>query len=60
MISKIPGRSALEELRLELESISNLMQRHPKLFLIHAEISLRTLREPVIGKEIRNIDRSST
>ena len=32
------------------------MQRHPKLFLVHAEISLRALRDPVIGKEIRNLD----
>ena len=60
--SKTPGRSAnkpttaLEELRLEFESISNLMQRHPKLFLVHAEISLRAMRDPVIGKEIRNLD----
>ena len=60
--SKTPGRSvnkpttALEELRLEFESISNLMRRHPKLFVVHVEISLRALRDPVIGKEIRNLD----
>jgi AcrR family transcriptional regulator len=60
--SRTPGRpvdkptTALEELRLEFESISNLMQKQPKLFLVHAEISLRALRDPIIEREVRNLD----
>jgi AcrR family transcriptional regulator len=60
--SKTPGRpvdkpaTALEELRLEFESISNLMQKQSRLFLVHAEISLRALRDPVIEKELRSLD----
>jgi AcrR family transcriptional regulator len=62
--SKTPGppvdkqTTALEELRLEFESVSKLMQRQPKLFLVHAEISLRALRDPIIEKEVRNLDSS--
>jgi AcrR family transcriptional regulator len=60
--SKTPGRpvdkptTALDELRLEFESVSDLLERQPKLFLVHAEISLRGLRDPIIGKEVRNLD----
>ena len=60
--SKTPGRptdeptTALEELRLEFESVSNLIEKQPKLYLIHAEISLRGLRDPIIEKEVRNLD----
>jgi AcrR family transcriptional regulator len=62
--SKTPGRpvdkqtTALEELRLEFESVSKLMQKQPKLFLVHAEISLRALRDPIIEKEVRDLDSS--
>lgn len=61
--SKTPGRpadkptTALEELRLEFESVSDLLQNQPRLFLVHAEISLRGLRDPIIEKEVRNLDR---
>jgi len=60
--SKTPGRpvdkqaTALEELHLEFESIGALMQKQSRLFLVHAEISLRALRDPIIEKEIRNLD----
>jgi AcrR family transcriptional regulator len=60
--SKTPGRpvdkqtTALEELRLEFESIGTLMQKQSRLFLVHAEISLRALRDTIIEKEIRNLD----
>lgn len=61
--SKTPDRpvdrptTALEELRLEFESVSDLLERQPKLFLVHAEISLRGLRDPIIENEVRNLDR---
>jgi AcrR family transcriptional regulator len=40
--------TALEELRLEFESVGALLQEQPKLFLVLTEISLRALRDPVI------------
>jgi AcrR family transcriptional regulator len=60
--SKTPARpggrptTALEELRLEFETVLDLMQKQPKLFLVHAEISLRALRDPVIKRAVRNLD----
>jgi AcrR family transcriptional regulator len=48
--------TALEELRLEFESISALLQKHPKLFLVHTEISLRALRDPIIENLVRTLD----
>jgi AcrR family transcriptional regulator len=60
--SKTPGRpadkptTALQELRLEFESVSDLLEKRPKLFLVHAEISLRGLRDMIIEKEVRSLD----
>jgi AcrR family transcriptional regulator len=60
--SKTPGRpvdkptTALQELRLEFESVSDLLEKQPKLFLVHAEISLRGLRDTSIEKEVRSLD----
>ena len=53
-----PGKptTALGELRLEFEGVRNLLREQPKLFLVVTEISLRALRDPLIGKVVRTLD----
>ena len=42
--------SALEELRIEFQDLRDLLRAQPKLFLVLVEFSLRSLRDPAIGK----------
>ena len=48
--------NALEELRLEFESVGDIVQKQPKIFLVMVEISLRALRDPVIESVVRTLD----
>jgi|SRR5579863_8899819 len=60
---KTPGRptnrptTALEELRLEFESVADLLRKRPKLFVVLTELSLRSLRDPVMESVVTTLDR---
>ena len=49
-------RSALDELRQEFQDLRDLLRAHPKLFIVLTELSLRGLRDPVLGKMDRTRD----
>lgn len=48
--------TAREELRVEFEDVRELLHKHPELFIVLTELSLRGLREPVIRKMEKNRD----
>jgi len=48
--------SALEELHLEFADLRRLLRAQPKIFVVLIELSLRGLRDPVIGKRQRARD----
>jgi AcrR family transcriptional regulator len=61
-VRRTPGRpadrlpTALEELRLEFESMADLLQKRPKLFVVLAELSLRAMRDPVMESVVKTLD----
>jgi len=61
-LRRTPGRvedkpsTAIEELRLEFESIGGLLRERPKLFLVLMEFSIRSLRDPVMGATMMTLD----
>jgi AcrR family transcriptional regulator len=63
-LQRTPGRAmdkpvtALEELRLEFDSMGNLLRRRPKLFLVLTELSMRSMRDPAMEKVTRIFDSS--
>jgi AcrR family transcriptional regulator len=42
--------TARDELRVEFSDLRELLRRHPELFIVLTELSLRGLRDPAIGK----------
>jgi AcrR family transcriptional regulator len=63
-VQRTPGRpkdrpvTALEELRLEFESMGNLLQKRPETFVVLTELSLRAMRDPVMEKVTKTFDDS--
>lgn len=47
---KKPPANALDELRLELEGVRQLLRVHPSLFIVLTELALRAQRDPVVRK----------
>jgi AcrR family transcriptional regulator len=48
--------NALEELRIELASVGDLARKRLRLLLVYTELSLRALRDPVIGESVRRLE----
>jgi len=48
--------NALEELRVELASVGDLARHGRRLLLVYTELSLRALRDPVIGESVRRLE----
>ena len=48
--------NALEELRVELASVGDLARHGLRLLLVYIELSLRALRDPVIGESVRRLE----
>lgn len=49
-------RNALDELRVELTSVGELARHGLRLLLVYTELSLRALRDPVIGEAVRRLE----
>jgi AcrR family transcriptional regulator len=63
-VRRTPGRpkdrpvTALEELRLEFESMGSLLQKRPETFVVLTELSLRAMRDPIMEKVTKTFDAS--